>query len=592
MKSLVYAIPLAVFMLLASLLPIKTAAAGDTFQLNDDALHPPKPRLATAALAASSPSLYQPSAFMAGRVAVQVLLPESDGSREASRQNWTNEQIAAVRQQIAAALDWWRGRLPQAGLSFDLSVKIAPTGYEPIDHTLSSEGDWIGDAFSRMGLSASNYFDQAYQADDLLRRARGVDWATTIFVANSAGVPGGRFADGRFAYAYIGGPFMVVTSDGGPYGTSQLAQVVAHEFGHIFGALDQYASAGTPCSQLSGYLGVATTNSQAGNCGTHYPSIMLEPLSAYANGQVDDSALGQVGYRDSDGDGLLDPIDTAPTLTASLSQPASGRPFASLTASDQPFISPLQDPVTINTIARVEYRVDGGAWNVLAAEDGAYNEPIESVDTLLPLYDGQHIVDMRAVNSRGAGSPIVHNSVRVAGVGSAPFYQVDVPALSDREDITVGLSAPAGSSVQVASNPFFAGASWAPAAAQVGYHLSPLEGSQSLYVRFRDANGLESPPYLRTVLLDRTPPSGDVIRHAGTSPWLEIQAHDSGSGIAEMQIVEGDGSSGVWQPFQSRLPMMVASASLQVRVRDQAGNASAPLAILNGGPVYLSLVTR
>ena len=69
-----------------------------------------------------------------------------------------------------------------------------------------------------MGFTAANYFEQAYSADDSLRRARHADWATTIFIVNSTGKANGRFADGHFAYAYVGGPFLVITSDAGPYG--------------------------------------------------------------------------------------------------------------------------------------------------------------------------------------------------------------------------------------------------------------------------------------------------------------------------------------------------------------------------------------
>ena len=48
---------------------------------------------------------------------------------------------------------------------------------------------------------------------------------TTIFVANSAADANGNFADGMFAYAYIGGPFLVLTSDVGAYGTDQMTPI-------------------------------------------------------------------------------------------------------------------------------------------------------------------------------------------------------------------------------------------------------------------------------------------------------------------------------------------------------------------------------
>jgi hypothetical protein len=528
---------------------------------------------------------------MAGRVAVQALFVESDGSREPSTQNWSDNQVAAVRHQLSAALEWWRVRLPNARLSFDLNVKVVPSAYEPIVHSLSTEGQWIGDTLTRMGVAGNGYFDQAYVAADRLRRERGADWATTIFVVNSAGVPGGRFADNRFAYAYINGPFMVVTSDAGPYGADQIAPIVAHELGHIFGALDQYAAAQTSCTQRSGYLSVPSTNSQADNCGTRFPSIMLEPVPAYANGQIDASALGQLGYRDSDGDRLPDPIDTAPALAFQLAQPTAGeRPLVAGQAFEQPYPSPSDEPMTINTIARAEYRIDGGVWIALAPKDGAYNSAREEVGAILPLYDGQHTIDLRAINSVGVVSPMQTVVVDVHGVGVAPAYDLSVPALASEPAIIVRASAPDGAAVQMSEDPFFAGASWLPAQPSMSWRLSPSEGVHMLYVRFRDAGGLESPPMARAVLLDQTPPTGYAIRHDGEASWLEILAIDNGSGVEAVQVVAGDSATGVWEPFKSQFPLDAAAQQLQVRLRDGAGNVSAPLVVSSQKPVYLPLV--
>jgi hypothetical protein len=290
--------------------PSPAAANGDEPLTGDARRVPARPTRITVAGNDPRPGPDQPSAFMAGRVAVQLVFVESDGGAEPSTEDWQPDQVTAIEQQVAAALKWWGTRLPNARLSFDLIRTIATSRYEPVAHDLNSEGVWIGDTLTRLGYGGASYFDQAYAADEALRQERDADWATTIFIANSADDGDGRFADGMFAYAYINGPFMVLTSDAGPYGTSQMAPVATHELGHIFGALDQYASASTPCNLQSGYLAVPTTNSQANNCGTRFVCIMLDPMAAYPTGQLDKSALGQIGYRDSDGDGLPDPLDT------------------------------------------------------------------------------------------------------------------------------------------------------------------------------------------------------------------------------------------------------------------------------------------
>jgi hypothetical protein len=569
------------------------AAGGGEHALDGDALMPPARPRTSVFSDRYSPTLYQPSAYMAGRVAVQALFIESDGSYEASTANWSPAQVNAVRDQIAAALAWWRARLPNARLTFDLTVKVVASGYEPIGHTLGQEGQWIGDTLTRLGVPGANYFEQSYQSADNLRQERGTDWATTIFVANSNGVPGGRFADNLFAYAYVSGPFMVITSDAGPYGLSQMSTVVAHELGHIFGALDQYASAGTPCTQRSGYLSFPTTNSQASNCGTHDPSIMLEPITAYVSNLVDTSALGQLGYQDNDGDTVPDPLDTIPALQIQLAQPPAGqRPVVSGSVADQPFPSPAGDPVTINGIARLEYRINGGSWFTLPAADGRFDETAEEINATLPLYDGSYSIQLRAANTSGGVSQVLTKDVVVAGVGTAPAYTVAVPEMTSSDTIAVSLGAPAGTSVQLSRDPLFGGARWLPVEPTLPIGLADGDGSHTIYVRFRDPSGMDSVPFACDVLLDSQPPTGRAIRHDESSPWLEIQAQDNGSGLAAFQLLNGSGIAEAWQPFQSNVPLPSPDDEVNVRLRDGAGNVSAPLAISSAGLMFLPIVTR
>ena len=64
----------------------------------------------------------------------------------------------------------------------------------------------------------------------------------------------GKLADGYFAYAYLGGPFLVMTYGNGGYGIANMDVVCAHETGHIFQALDEYAGASSPYDYSNGYF--------------------------------------------------------------------------------------------------------------------------------------------------------------------------------------------------------------------------------------------------------------------------------------------------------------------------------------------------
>jgi hypothetical protein len=591
MKILRFAFLCTILILGSFSLPTRSVDANDDNPLLGDALRPPPHPPVISAAGDFKPSVFQPSAFLAGRVAVQLIFVESDGKIEPSTKNWTNAQITLASDQIAAALDWWRISLPNARIEFDITSRIVASGYEPIEHDLSTEGQWIGDTFKNMGFTAANYFEQAYSSDDSLRRARHADWATTIFIVNSTGKANGRFADGYFAYAYVGGPFLVITSDAGPYGANQLTPVVAHEFGHIFGALDQYAAAETACTQLSGYLGVPSSNSQANNCGSRFVCIMLEPLAAYPAGEIDSSARGQVGYRDSDGDGTPDPIDTKPAADILIHQPSiGGRPSVVAKATDQPFPSPAGQSVTINTITRIEYRANGGEWLALPPTDGAYDSSTETATAALPLYDGQHSLEFRAINTIGAASVVINASVSVTGVGPAPTYAVSMPVLSNTTAVTLLLAAPAGSMTQISEDPFFGNAQWTAAVPVISWQFEQNDGARTIYVRFRDSAELTSPTFARTLLLDRTAPTGRATLHDKPTPEIEIQAHDAGSGVDAMQIIS-DGNTGKWQPYANVLSLTPASTTashIQIRLRDIAGNVSQPLSV--AGPIYLPMV--
>lgn len=567
------------------------AAQSEPAHFDDALIAPPPSRVGIASTAVPR----GPSQYMAGDVAILVVLPESDGSIDRSTEDWTPTLIDGVRAQVQAATDWWARQLPRAGLRFQLRFVVAPTAYEPSSRGLADEGLWIGDALGRLGYRGPTYFDQAYAAVDALRAELGADWGTVLFVPNTAN-GSGYLADGRFAYAYINGPLLVVTSDAGGYGTQQLAPVIAHELGHTFGALDQYVSARVPCDRRSGYLDTPTTNSQYGGCGTNLPSIMLDAVAAYKSGSIDPSALHQIGYRDSDGDAVIDPLDTAPALELHEQSLASGtgRPVIRGSARDVAFPSSGQAAVTLHAIAAIEYRVDGGVWIPVGAQDGAFDSAAESFLAELPLYDGSYSLEVRALNSAGMASPLVARQLDVTWMGPAPRYVVSAPAVTASSQVSLQIDAPATTeAVQVSERPDFADAIWQPFFASLDVSLQPGDGQRTLYVRFLDRFGLDSLPAPVTVVLDTQPPRGSAVRSPAEPTRLRLEASDPGSGVVAVELRVGVGEPS-WSPFSAelQLPQGTNDAPVQVRFRDGAGNVSAPISATLGYRVALPLLRR
>jgi hypothetical protein len=142
----------------------------------------------------------------------------------------------------------------------------------------------------------------------------------------------------------------------------------------------------------------------------------------------------------------------------------------------------------------------------------------------------------------------------------------------------------------IAEDTFFKEATWSPFQSSLPWQLQPGDGTHTLYVRFRDSSGLESPPLARSVLLDRVPPSALITLRHGSPSLLELQASDAVSGVAAMQVTF-DGVAGDWQPFQPTLAIPPGISAIQIRLRDVAGNVSAPIVASARYQIYLPLLS-
>ncbi len=375
----------------------------------------------SAAAVALAPSYHQTSEFMLGKVAVGIVMPQCTGTIDKCSETWTPTAISQVESQVNSAMTWWSNRMNgQVTFVFDQRPQT-PTGYEPIIHSQSDESLWIGDTMTHMGFSGTNYSEQVYAYNNWMRQKYATDWAFTIFVANSLNNPAGTFSNGYYAYSYVSGPFMVMTSSNANYGSDNMAAIVAHESGHIFGALDEYPGAGVACTQTGGYLLVQNQNSDMG-CALNLPSIMRGGTAPFFNNQVDPFALAMMGNRISTGP-LPDPINTKPIVLLDPITSNSANPTITGTAQDQPFSNSVNgNAVTINFISNVQYRVDGSAWQNAAPAGGdtSFNQVAEGFTFTPALTNGTHAIEVQAINRVNHTSNIVGATVTVQGAAPQP----------------------------------------------------------------------------------------------------------------------------------------------------------------------------
>ena len=378
------------------------------------------------------------SEFLAGAVSINVILVESDGSIEPQSENWSATREADVVAHIATGLEWVRTREPQAAVRFVYHVFAgrtdprARTGFEPIRRKADPSGAtgedlWVRDVLARFGYATGDRFvrSRAFAADT--RAADRTDWAVNIFVVDSLADTDGKFADGRFAYTWIGGPHVVMTYDNGAWGSARMDMVIRHELLHAFYAFDEYTGSACTCTEHRGYLdgtnvNCETCNPIAGAC------VMISNGDALCP-----ATRRQVGWADLDGDGVIDVVGQEPdTFLDAMPSVVCGVPVLSglasvVAATDRnTYLGSVHPSISVNRVANVEVRTDGGPWAVARGEgspDGLTSLPQVRFSVPFPeLTPGPHRLEARAIDDHGntdadpGGVDVeVHESVAVFG---------------------------------------------------------------------------------------------------------------------------------------------------------------------------------
>jgi len=338
-----------------------------------------------------SPGYYDTSEYLMGSVAVGIILPESMGGTY----NWTEVEINQTVTGIKKAMDWWASQEPDANLSFlyDLHIQV-PTTYEPIEMHIGEDFIWIDDVMSQLNYTSGSAWEKVRAYNNNIRELLGTDWAFTIFVVDSnPHVNLGLFKGGGYAHAFFGGPW-VTMSRYSPWAWNSInyhVAVPAHEMGHIFYATDEY----NYVREYSGYLNASDNDGAYG---------IMNRNSFF----VSASTKLQVGWRDTDDDGIMDILDTFPEIALDLDPSMMNETSYLFSGAVVEIPYPNKNPygpgnnVTINKIISVKFSVDDEPWKNASPIDGSFDEALENFTfTLTSLTSGKHSLKIRAINSVG-----------------------------------------------------------------------------------------------------------------------------------------------------------------------------------------------
>jgi hypothetical protein len=360
---------------------------------------------------------YDTSEFLAGSSAVGVWLLEAAGATY----DWTQAEEDQTLAGVQAGLDKWveKGG-PPAFLTFYLDIHTdVPVSGVPITSPQSWDGVWMDEVMNNEGWSGADAWDKCFAYNNAIRDTFDTNWCFSIVIVDSdPSVNQGLFSGGGYAWAYYGGPWVYMSR----YSTwafnfpNYYGVVPMHEVGHIFMDTDEYDG----IAQFSGYLNVSDNPSTSVLC------IMNQNDST----RVCNPTRRQLGWRDADGDSIIEPLDTEPGVTLTPLSPdptmdATPTWNGSSTVTTLDNLNPNSNygtphDMTIATIDAVECRVDAGAWSPATAGDGAFDDYVEAfVWTSDPLTPGVHIVEARAHTNVGNWSTVfAADTITVeAGVG-------------------------------------------------------------------------------------------------------------------------------------------------------------------------------
>lgn len=349
--------------------------------------------------------------FMLGRVAVTPVFMESNGQIDPNTENWTPELKKSVLDKIEVGLNWWKQLLATKSSVHTLDFVVdktyadtpVSTPFEPISRISNSYSDWVSQFLSDVGFSQSNQLDANIRSFNNSQRMKlNTDWSFTIFVVNSQNDSDGSFASGGSfdrAFSFAGGLFEVIPS-------TRPASIFSHETGHMFWARDEYIG-GSNYLQKRGYYNAQNTNAIDLNPNPSFvqeDSIMSSNAAldrAFQNLTTSAASLAQIGWVDSDGDGIFDVLDVPLKLEGLGQLNANGTQYnftgrASVQTLPNVNGSGLQNDITLNRVGRIEYRINGDTWQTLLTP----NQYQVDLNVNIPIPTGTSgTIEIRAVES-------------------------------------------------------------------------------------------------------------------------------------------------------------------------------------------------
>ena len=253
-----------------------------------------------------------------------------------------------------------------------------------------------------------------------------------------------------------------MTYHNGGEGIDNLRITTAHEVGHIFYALDEYKGTGglATYDDFSGYYNIRNTNAYDRNPNqfkrvasimaagggevldlfTHWWWDLPNQENAYKDHTTSKPSREMVGWKNTGNTGILDVLDTPLTLSvtghyegATNSYVIRGTSSVTALKNLNPQTSEAsRTDITLNTVDRVQYRINNGSWATLSRVYGGHTAAIDEGVSLAGMAVGRHTIYFRTRCDR-TGVVSKEQSFDFTVWEETPF---EVTTLSDTNEAT------------------------------------------------------------------------------------------------------------------------------------------------------------
>lgn len=153
----------------------------------------------------------------------------------------------------------------------------------------------------------------------------------------------------------------------------------------------------------------------------------------------------QLGWRDSDGDGIQDIVDNPvyTTMSQFWPNPTTNKILRYTGVSvvvPYPTSHPDLRDITVTKVANVQFRVDNGAWFNATPSDGSFDCAVEEFHFLTPrLEPGQHRIEARSINTVGNIDEFyTRDTVKILEGGDLGPPVADFTYSTETENVAVG----------------------------------------------------------------------------------------------------------------------------------------------------------